>query len=203
MIQPILQTVFQDKWQTLPTVLQRRYANRPFSHDVVTIDGFLTIEMSRLSTLMAPILRLTGTLVPYGGKNIPVTVQFRSERNSNACHFERTFRFSGRAPYPFNSTLRHVGGADLIETMPTGIGWQASYRVDAGMIRLAHRAYRISLFGRTLRLPIEWLFGRTAAEEEAVDDNHFRMAMQIVHPLFGRVYSYHGTFEIISVNVVD
>lgn len=203
MSEPILQSVFEAQWHDLPDVLRQRYANRPFSNDVVTVDGFLTVEMSRLSKLMAPIFRLTRTLVPYHGENIPVTVRFRSAPGSNACHFERTFRFPGKRPYRFNSVLRPMENADLLETMPTGVGWLARYTVEHGKVCVTHRGYRINLFGHTLRLPLEWIFGRASAEEEAIDDRHFRMAMQIVHPVLGAIYAYHGTFAITSVEISD
>lgn len=83
--------------------------------------------------------------------------------------------------------------------MPVGIGWQARYSVDGGKVHIAHRAYRIDLFGLSLRLPLEWLLGRGTAEEEALDDTHFRMAMTIDHPLLGTVYGYRGTFTISSM----
>jgi hypothetical protein len=201
--QPTFQTVFGARWHDLPSALQQRYANRPFSQDVVTIEGQLTIEMSRLMRLLAPILHLTRTLVPWPGEDIPVTVRFRSEPGSDACHFERTFRFPGRPPWRFNSTLRPREDADLVETMPVGIGWQARYTVDGAKVRIAHRAYRINLFGHALRLPLEWLLGRGTAEEEALDDTHFRMAMTIDHPLLGTVYGYRGTFAIAAVERAD
>lgn len=203
MSEPILKTVLGPQWQGMPVVLQQRYANRPFCNDIVTIHGFLTVEMSRLAKLMAPIFHLTGTLVPYSGENIPVTVEFRSEPGSNVCHFDRTFRFPGLPPYRFKSTLHPMEGADLLETMPVGLGWQARYSVEGGMVRLSHRAHRFNLFGRAIRLPLEWLFGRISAEEEAVDDRSFRMAMRIAHPLLGTIYGYYGTFAITSVTMAD
>jgi hypothetical protein len=201
--EPIFQTVFGERWHDLPLALQQRYANRPFSNDVVTIDGFLTVEMSRLSKLMAPIFYLTGTLVPYHGENIPVTVEFKSERGSDACHFDRTFRFPGRRPYRFRSTLRPRRGAEIVERMPIGIGWHARYSVDDGKVCVEHLGYGVGLFGRFVRIPLEWIFGRGTAEEEAIDEHHFRMAMEIVHPLLGKVYGYRGTFSITSVAVAD
>lgn len=75
---PTFQSVFGSGWHDLPGALQQRYANRPFTHDVVTIEGHLTIEMSWLMRLFTPILYLTRTLVPWHGENTPVTVRFRS-----------------------------------------------------------------------------------------------------------------------------
>ena len=159
MSDPTFQKVFGSGWHELPSALQQRYANRPFTHDVVTIDGHLSIEMSWLARLLAPILYLTRTLVPWPGENIPVTVRFRSEPGSDACHFERSFRFPGRRPWHFNSTLRPREGADLIETMPVGIGWQARYSFDGGKVHIARQPFphgdddRAPLARHALRLP--------------------------------------------------
>jgi len=100
---PIFQSIFGAAWDQLPAVFLKHYANRPFCSDVVVIEGTMAVEMSWLTRLCAPLLRLSGALVPIEECDIPVTVTFRSEADSAAFCFDREFRFPDCKPYHFRS----------------------------------------------------------------------------------------------------
>ncbi len=68
--------------------------------------------------LLAPLLKLSGALVPIAGRNIPVTVTFRSNPADNGFTLDRSFRFPAREPYHFRSTMVPIGGNEVIEWMP-------------------------------------------------------------------------------------
>jgi len=193
---PIFQSIFGEQWSQLPSVMQKHYANRPYCHDVVTVEGKMTIEVSFFMQLLSPLLRITGALVPYAGENIPVTVHFRSQKDSDAYCFDRIFYFHGKPPYHFCSQMRSVGNSEVVEFMRIGVGWRAWYSYDGRKVVMAHRGYAIKLFGKLVRLPLELLLGRCNAEEEALDDKHFRMYMDIRHPLWGKIYGYSGEFMV-------
>jgi hypothetical protein len=194
--QPIFSSIFGKAWEKLPAVFLKHYANRPFSDDVVVVEGTMAVEMSWLASLFAPLLRLSGALVPIAGRDIPVTVTFRSEADSQAFCFDREFRFPGREPYHFRSTMVPMGGDEVIEWMPIGLGWRAAFSWADEQVHLTHRGYAVRLFGRVFPLPLDFLLGRGEAYEEAIDDSTFRMAMTIRHAWFGKVYGYSGTFRI-------
>ena len=48
-----------------------------------------------------------------------------------------------------------------------------------------------------VKLPIpEWLLlGHTTITETALDDDRFAMDFRLIHPLFGQIYRYAGTFR--------
>jgi hypothetical protein len=194
--EPIFKSIFAEEWKNLPPVMHKHYANRPFSHDVVTATGTMKVEIFWLARLFSPFMRIAGVLVPYAGKNIPVTVRFRSEPNTNTYTLDRVFHFSGKAPYHFCSRMLPLEDNTIIELMKTVVGWHASYRYDGKKILLEHRGYKIKLFGKLISLPLEWLLGKGYAEEEALNDDTFRMYMDLRHPLFGKVYAYSGEFSI-------
>jgi len=198
---PIFKSVFGHQWQSLPSVMHKHYANRPYSNDVVTVEGKMQVEVSRFARLLSPLLRLAGALVPYAGKDIPVTVRFCSESDSNVFCFDRIFYFHGRAPYHFRSRMVPVKGGEVIEFMRIGIGWKARYRYDGRKVILEHRGYVVKFLGILLRLPLELLMGSGYAEEEAMSDDRFRMYMDIRHFLFGKVYAYMGVFTVTGMAV--
>lgn len=200
---PTFQAVFGTDWAALPPVLLAHYANRPYSKDVVTVDGLLTIQSSLYMKLLTPLLQLSGALVPYEGEHVPVTVRFMSEPESNAYYFDRTFRFPGRRPYRFRSRMEPIGGNSVVEFMRIGIGWHAGFQWDGKKIVISHRDYAVRLFGRLIPVALELVMGKGYAEEEALDDQRFRMNMHIQHPLLGIIYRYHGTFKVTAVELND
>ncbi len=193
---PIFAAIFADDWEALPTVFHAHYANRPFTRDVVVVEGTMDVEIAWPMRLLAPLLKLTGALVPIAGRNIPVTVAYRSDPAGDGFTLDRSFRFPAREPYRFRSTMVPVGGNEVIEWMPFMLGWRAAFAWREGRVWLDHRGYAVRFRGRIYRLPIEFLLGRGEASEAAIDETRFRMIMTIRHRFFGSLYSYHGTFQI-------
>lgn len=194
--QAIFERIFGDAWSSLPPVMHKHYANRPYSNDVVVAEGSMDVELSPVMRLMTPLLRLTGALFPWSARDIPVTVRFCSHPDSDAYSLERSFRAPGRRPYIFYSTMRPQQRDIVIEYMKFGIGWKHRYYYDGGRIILAHRGYVWNIAGLLLPIPLALLLGRGYAEEQAIDASSFRMLMHITHPLLGRIYTYSGTFRI-------
>jgi uncharacterized protein DUF4166 len=199
---PIFQSIFGETWPVLPAVMHKHYANRPESSDVVTVEGVMRVEISLFARLLTPLFRLAGALVPHQGENIPVIVHFRSERNSAAYCFDRIFNFPDRSPYHFRSRMIPAGGNEVVEFMPIGIGWNASYRYDGRKVLIEHQGYKLSLFGKLVRIPLELLLGKGYAEEEAISDDSFCMSMKIQHPVFGLIYAYSGEFTVKEVALI-
>lgn len=195
-MQPIFQTIFGDNWKKLPPVMHKHYANRPFSNDVVTVKGALDIEFSRMTLLLSPLLRIFGALVPHQGLRIPVTVHFRSEPDSSVFCFDRIFHFRDRKPYRFFSRLVPIKDDVVIEFMRFGIGWEHTYQFNNGKVVLTQRGYVWKIFGYIIPIPLGLLFGRGYAEEEALTDTTFKMKVNLIHPLFGKMYEYRGEFGI-------
>ena len=163
----------------------------------------MDVTLSPLAKLMSPLMRLTGLLVPYSGKNIPVTVHFTSSPASNAFHFNRIFHFDGKAPYRFRSRMIPTHDNHIIEWMACGLGWCASYHFEDNKVILRHEGYALRLFNKTIHLPVSWLVGRGYAEETAIDTHSFSMQMELRHSIFGCLYAYSGTFTIKEVQRND
>ena len=122
--EPLFKAVFGSQWEALPPVMKKHYAIRPYSDDVVKVEGTLDVSISPLVSLMA---RLTGMLLAHSGRDVPVTVVFRSGRQSGAFHLERTFHFPDRGDVMFRSRMEVIEGNELVEFMRFGIGWKLAY----------------------------------------------------------------------------
>lgn len=194
--QPIFKPVFGEDWERLPTVMHKHYANRAYTNDIVTVSGKMNIDYSGLFNVLMPLFKLFKVLVPYKEKNIPVTVNFRSNPNSSAFHFDRTFYIPDKKPYYFRSYMLPIKDNIVVEFMFLGIGWQTKYDYDGNKVILKHHGYVWKLFGWLIPLPFNFIFGRVHMEKEALSENSFRLNMQITHPIFGK-YIYAGEFKIL------
>ncbi|MCB2081949.1 MAG: DUF4166 domain-containing protein [Hyphomicrobiales bacterium] len=195
---PTFKAIFGHQWNALPPVMRIHYQNRPFSDDVLTVEGIMNVERSWLAVMFSPLFQLIGTLVPHQAKNVPVTVHYRSEKNSARFCFDRTFHFTDRAPHHFFSRMLQIKDNIVVEFMRFGIGWRIRYEWDGEKVMLHHAGYVWKLFRALIPLPIEWVLGTAYAEEVPLSENRFYMKMEIMHPLFGKVYGYDGEFRIVS-----
>ncbi|MGI9345863.1 MAG: DUF4166 domain-containing protein [Gammaproteobacteria bacterium] len=193
---PIFQPVFGDSWETLPTVIKKHYANRPYCRDSTTVKGKLDIMCAGPFRWFAPLFWLMRSVPPINQHSVPVTVVFQSEPNTNALCFDRTFYFHGKKPYRFRSRMIPVKDNLIAEVMASRIAWLTAYHFREGKVILSHKGYALAFFGHLIPIPLTALVGAGYAEEIAIDDHHFDMAVHIQHPWFGTIYGYQGRFEV-------
>lgn len=191
----IFKTVFGSAWQTIPPVFQKRYINRPFCHDISTVEGAMDISYSKTMSWMMPIFRLIHILAPYRGKNVPVTVDIRSQIDSDTVSLNRKFYFPDKKPYEFNARMQVVKMNDVIEHMSFGLSWRNHCFYDGKKVVMQHKGYVWRIFGLNIPLPLEFILGSGHAEEEALDDNSYKLTMTLSHPLFGVTYSCSGNLS--------
>lgn len=196
--EPIFKTIFGSQWESLPPVFHKRYANRPFNNDIHTVQGIMDIDFSRGMACFMPFFRLFNILVPYQGKDIPVTVNFCSKPDSSELFINRQFNFPGKAPYEFYSSVKATQLNEAIEMMGFGLGWRMRYFYDGKKVVMQHKGYVWQILGFNIPLPLEIFIGKSYAEEEMIDDNTYRITMTITHALFGRMYNYTGVFSFKS-----
>ncbi|MBI1216598.1 MAG: DUF4166 domain-containing protein [Alphaproteobacteria bacterium] len=194
--EPLFKTVFGAQWDALPPVMKKHYAVRPFSDDVVTVEGHLDVRISPMVSVMA---RLTGMLLAYSGKNVPVTVVFRSDQ-SGAFQFDRTFHFPEKGDVAFRSRMEWIEGNVLVEFMRFGIGWKLAYEWDGEKIILRHRGYVWRILGVMMPLPMSLVIGKGHAEEAPLSEDAFSMWTHALHPLFGKTFGYAGKFRVTQVS---
>jgi hypothetical protein len=199
----IFQSVFGDLWEKLPNVMKKRYANRSFTNDRITVEGVMNIELSLIARILTPFIRAFSMLTPYCGNEVPVIVHFESSTSDNSFSFNRIFKYPGKEDFHSISKMLPLGGNKIIEIMKCGIGWYCEYLYDGKKVILNHKGYKLNLFGKLISLPVSLIVGKGYAEEEAIDDQTFKMYMHIQHPILGKIYSYQGIFKIIEVKLSE
>jgi len=196
MSEPIFKDIFGDSWDDLPPVMHKHYSNCPYTDDETIVEGTLDVVCAGPIKLMAPLMSLLGQVPARNEQNVPVTVQFKSDKDTRAFHFKRTFNFKSGKPYIFHSRMMQIKDNEVIEVMRFGLGWKMLYIWDGEKVVLQHRGYALRIFGHLIPMPLTLLMGKAYAEEIAVDDNTFDMITHITHPLWGKIYEYKGRFEV-------
>lgn len=202
--QPIFQTVFGNQWDSLPPALKAHYANRPYTNDIVTHEGALTITLSPVMRSFAWLMRLANVLVPFEGADVPCTVYARSDPKSAAYILDRRVFAPGREPYTFRSELVCLKPHVVAEYFRFGGGWVASYYFEGDKVILRHRGFAWRLFGLHIPLPgfLDIIFGQGSAYEITTGKDSFRMATSLDHFLHeGSMAGYAGEFRITEVKL--
>lgn len=182
--------------ENLPAVLKNRYANRPFRQDKVVVTGTINITFSKVFSVVSPLFRLTGALVPYPAKNIPVTVEFTSSKNSNVVIMHRTFYYENRKPYHFTSRVIHINNNVVLEVMRFSLASRLIYFYDNEVITMDYGGYVFKLGKWLIPLPLGWFIGKFHAFEKKESDDSFSMAVIMIHPLFGKTFQYDGRMTL-------
>jgi hypothetical protein len=193
---PIFQPIFGERWKDMSILMLRRYANRPYSNDIIKAEGCLEISLVRFLAVIAPVLKWISPLPMFAGKDIPVTVFFESKLSSSACYLKRIFHLKNNKQFHFQSFMITTGGSEVIEYITPNIGCRLNYAYSNDKVVITHKCYVLKILDLTLPLPLTWLIGSVYAEETSISTSSFSMLMNITHPLFGRLYEYKGTFTI-------
>lgn len=195
---PIFKNIFGAVWDSLPPVIQKHYANRSYSDDLVTVEG--TLDVSCIGPIKAlwRLFVLMKSIPPFSEKGVPVTVNFRSDSQTQRFYFQRMFYFKGRQPYIFHSYMIQIKDNEVMEVTGPGMGWRAFYSWENGKVVIKHSGYALKILDFYIPLPLHLLIGKGYAEEIPVDEDTFDMCMHLTHPKWGRLYEYGGRFRVVK-----
>jgi len=193
----MLQQVLGDDWAQLGSVIRKHYTLRAFSTVCITVEGEMdTVWHSRIGALLLPLGCLMGSVVPFQGKRVPVSVHCRSVSDDATLLWDRVFRFPGRKPFHLRSRMTPMGTHEVVEWVRFGVGMRLRVAVEEGALVLRDNGYLWRLGGCNIPLPGRWLFGRASIEEWGIDARCFRMRMELRHAWFGVLFAFRGTFSL-------
>ncbi|GAB6042970.1 DUF4166 domain-containing protein [Endothiovibrio diazotrophicus] len=197
-MEAVIQRALGAGWERLAPVVRRHYDLRVDGERAASIRGVMAeVHHNRAALPFLWFGRLFGALVPYRGRQVPVTVRNWVEEGSpEVMRWHRVFRFPGREPWSFRSTMEHVQGDEIVETVRFGMAIRMAMSERNGALLFEGRGYRWRIGGFTLHLP-EWLIlGHGRIVEEALSETRFRIEFEMRHPLLGRTFAYSGEFEL-------
>jgi hypothetical protein len=182
------------QWPELGAVIRRHYDLPPHTDTRLEVEGTMEVELSPVGKLFILAGRLFDALVPYRGRDIPVSVRNCSRPDSKAMFWHRTFRYPGKEPVIFRSRMEYAGDSDIVEYVKYGLGIRMQLSAEGETLRYDSRGYQWDLGPLQLRIPDWLLLGKAVIRETPLSEQEFEVAFEINHPLWGRTFGYSGRF---------
>lgn len=187
-------------WQRLEPEVRERFAARPASDEVVRYAGAMqTVALSFMGWLFAQTCRLIGTpLVPYRGKDVPMSIELRHDDRLGGVEWRRTYSFPDNGEFTVCSTKRKGKDDEVIEHIGSGFQMRLRLTEESGAMVFTSTGYECSLFGTTFRIPTLLTPGRTTVRHEQLKGDRFRFSLSVVHPILGTTVFQEGIFYSVS-----
>lgn len=197
-LQPVIKAALGDQWDKLADIVQQHYDITPGRPANMTIRGVMDeVYHSPVAKLFLLPGRLFGALVPYKGKHIPTEVQnWTTRENTAAMFWHRSLSFPNKAPVIFRSRMEYINDHEIIEYVRFGMGIRMTMSVEDSALIFESIGYVWKLGPVSIPIPTWAILGDARIMEKATGENKFYIDFTMDHPIFGRTFSYSGTYSI-------
>lgn len=191
----LMQQVLGKDWSKLPAVIQHHYQLNPAQKNF-TVAGTMAIDYPFWIKPILMITRLMGALIDLKGENMQVKVHKWIVDDPLILHWRREIQAADGKHTVFSSRMEFQKANELIEFVGGGFGIRLKLSVEEG--KLVYRSQGHLLKLGSFVIPVaDWLvLGHATISEQALSDDSFVLDFTIVHPLFGKTYSYGGVFYL-------
>jgi hypothetical protein len=194
---PVIRKALGSQWHLLHPAVRRHYDIRPDGITRLHLKGTMyEVDHAGIIKPFMWIARLFGALVPYRGRNLPVEVVNSVQPGSGILYWQRHFHFPGKKPFRFISRMEHLRNNEIVEYVRFNLGICMAMSERDGHLCYESRGYLWHLGHFTLRIPDWLLLGYATIIEHGIDEKTIELEFSIHHPLFGRTFTYSGSFEL-------
>ncbi len=196
-LKPVIRQALGDDWEKLHPAVRRHY-------DIST-DGTSRLQLNGTmyevdhAILIKPFIwsaQIFGALIPYRGKNVPVTVENSAREGRNTLFWQRSFHFPGRGPFYFRSRMETLRANEIVEYVRFNMGICMAMSEKDGALHYSSRGYLWNIGPLKLHIPDWLLLGKAEIIEHGIDDETIELDFIIRHPLFGKTFTYSGIFRL-------
>ena len=184
------------EWAALPQAVRSRFSKRMRDGATAAYTGAITdIEASGLGRLLAHAARLIGAPLPLVFQPGAAVVTVTEDAVGQGQVWTRLLVRPHGLPQVIHSAKRFAGPTGLEEHVGLGVGMALTVTVEQGVLTFRSVSYFADWFGLRLYLP-RWAGpGALTVIHEDVGDGRFVFALDLVHPLFGRLLRQRGLFR--------
>lgn len=179
------------QWAQLHPTLQAHHAGGR-----VQEVGTLDVEFPRWMVPVVWCLQWVDALVHRAQSAVHTVVD--KETTAMGQTFHRTLTYADGEVLRFNSRWVAEPGGRLVEYVKPWLALELAPRVVGDTLRCEGVCFIVRLGRLHLRLSERWLLGHTVIEERALDAQRYAMDFRMLHPWFGQVFRYAGTFSPIA-----
>ncbi|MES9833196.1 MAG: DUF4166 domain-containing protein [Candidatus Thiodiazotropha sp. DIVDIV] len=199
-LEPVIKQALGTNWEALSEIVKQHYDITPGEDTTLILRGEMSeVYHSTIAKLYLLPGRIFGALVPYRGKKIPTVVKnWTSAKNSKAMFWYRTLHFPNRPQVIFQSRMEHLAGNEIIEYVKYGMGIRMALFEDNHSLVYKSLGYVLRIGRLKLPIPNWMILGNATIVERATSDTLLHLDFEIVHPLFGKTFSYAGEFAIVN-----
>ena len=195
---PVIKEALGSNWEDLAEIIKQHYDITPGKSSNMMIKGDMDeVYHSLIAKLFLLPGRIFGALVPYKGKNVPTKVRNWTTTEDNSSMFwHRTLEFPNKPPIIFQSRMEYIEGDEIIEYVRYGMGIRMRVSVKDSALIFKSIGYVWEIGPLMIRIPTWAILGDSEITEKAISSNKFFIDFNMTHPIFGRTFSYSGTFHI-------
>lgn len=185
------------QWRRLAAPIRERFGWKPAPGTEIRYVGAMAeVRSSAIGWLMAQACRLVGTpIAPYRGRDVPVTVTLRLDRDHAGIVWERLYHFPRGRDVCCRSTKVERAGEGLVECVGAGVGMWLRISERKGALHFESTGYFWQRGGWRLSLPMLLTPGALHVLHSDEGDGRFRFCIQVIHPLFGETFFQDGIFQ--------
>lgn len=196
-LQPVIRQALGTDWDKLHPAVRRHYDISAEGVSELKLNGTMDeVDHANVITPFMWIAQVFGALVPYRGKNLPVEVYNHAEAGRNTLFWKRHFHFPGRKPFYFFSRMETLRDNLIVEYVRYRMGICMAMSEQNGTLCYESRGYIWNIGPLTVRIPDWLMLGNATIVERGIDEKTIQLEFNIQHPLFGRTFTYSGSFEL-------
>lgn len=186
-----------DAWASVPSNIRTRFDQDPPVGTTIRYEGKMQISANLAGKLLGWLMKGTGALMPYEGKDIPVHIEVWTD-SEMAIHKRRTYYFPQITPFVFESRMQRLRGGKIAEHVGGGFGMYVSVSHDSSGLHFSDSGYFLQ--AANLRLPLPSILGpgRVRLAHLDVGPEEFDVNIEITHPLLGTLFTQSGRFHHVT-----
>jgi hypothetical protein len=185
------------EWACLSPSIRRRFSKRVAGGDTAVYAGqVLRTELHWLGRLFGQLARLCGGPLPLGrDEGVPAVVSVTEDMREGGQVWTRLYARRAGFPQIIHSAKRFAGPTGLEEHVGGGVGMELRVAVEEGRLLFRSARYFLRLGRFHLPLPSLLTPGALTVTHAETGDGRFTFALDIVHPLCGRIVHQTAIFR--------
>lgn len=193
----LIRTALGDDWYALPENIRNRFSENPDIDKPVAYDGNMTEVTTSISgKIFAFFSRILGApLLPYSGKNVPIDVKVFGETGTDDVIKQRTYHFPGKKPFTVSSRMTLNEKEEFLECVGMGLAMRMDIFAKDDALHFQSTGYSWSCGRFKINIPLFMTPGNAHITHTDIDDDRFRVRIEMVHPWFGTMFLQDGVFK--------